>query len=70
MDNIATNYFQTWKKLTLKQARWQEFFMEFDLSLVDTLSKKTNDATAQVKRCGEEMQQEMPLKLKWTVRHL
>ncbi|CAN6455079.1 unnamed protein product [Victoria cruziana] len=32
-DNVATSYFQTQKKLTLKQARWQEFLAEFDLSL-------------------------------------
>ncbi|PKI61275.1 hypothetical protein CRG98_018339 [Punica granatum] len=29
-DNIATSYFQTQKKLSPKQARWQDFLTEFD----------------------------------------
>jgi len=29
-NNITTSYFQTQKKLTLKQARWQDFLAEFD----------------------------------------
>jgi len=29
-DNVATSYFQTQKKLTPKQARWQDFLAEFD----------------------------------------
>ncbi|KAL9250909.1 Retrovirus-related Pol polyprotein from transposon 17.6-like protein [Drosera capensis] len=29
-DNVATSYFQTQKKLTPKQARWQVFLAEFD----------------------------------------
>ncbi|PKI43755.1 hypothetical protein CRG98_035861 [Punica granatum] len=29
-DNIATSYFQTQKKLSPKQARWQDFLAEFD----------------------------------------
>ncbi|KAK2966767.1 hypothetical protein RJ640_015365 [Escallonia rubra] len=29
-DNIATSYFQSQKKLSLKQARWQDFLAEFD----------------------------------------
>jgi len=29
-DNIATSYFQTQKKLTPKQAQWQDFLVEFD----------------------------------------
>ncbi|KAI5678652.1 hypothetical protein M9H77_09602 [Catharanthus roseus] len=32
-DNIATSYFQTQKKLSPKQARWQDFLAEFDYSL-------------------------------------
>lgn len=32
-DNIATSYFQTQKKLTPKQARWQDFLAEFDFVL-------------------------------------
>ncbi|XP_022864502.1 uncharacterized protein LOC111384459 [Olea europaea var. sylvestris] len=30
MDNVATSYFQTQKKLSPKQARWQDFLAEFD----------------------------------------
>ena len=29
-DNVATTYFQTQKKLSPKQARWQDFLAEFD----------------------------------------
>lgn len=29
-DNVATSYFQSQKKLTPKQARWQDFLAEFD----------------------------------------
>ncbi|KAE8692279.1 hypothetical protein F3Y22_tig00110847pilonHSYRG00180 [Hibiscus syriacus] len=32
-NNIANSYFLTQKKLSPKQARWQEFLAEFDLSL-------------------------------------
>ena len=32
-DNIAMSYFLTQKKLTLKQARWQDFLAEFDYTL-------------------------------------
>ena len=32
-DNVATSYFQTQKKLSPKQARWQDFLAEFDWSL-------------------------------------
>ncbi|KAE8668158.1 hypothetical protein F3Y22_tig00112344pilonHSYRG00099 [Hibiscus syriacus] len=50
-DNVATSYFQTQKKLSPKQARWQDFLAEFDYTLeykpgkpnvvVDALSRKT-----------------------------
>ncbi|KAE8706830.1 cytochrome P450 78A7-like [Hibiscus syriacus] len=33
MDNVANSYFLTQKKLSPKQARWQEFLAEFDFSL-------------------------------------
>ena len=33
MDNLATSYFQTQKKLSPKQARWQYFLAEFDYTL-------------------------------------
>ena len=29
-DNMATSYFQTQKKLSPKQARWQDFLAKFD----------------------------------------
>ncbi|KAE8708434.1 cytochrome P450 78A7-like [Hibiscus syriacus] len=32
-DNVATSYFQTHKKLSPKQARWQDFLDEFDYML-------------------------------------
>ena len=33
-DNFATSYFQTKKKLSPKQTRWQDFLAEFDYELV------------------------------------
>ena len=54
-DNVATRYFQTQKKLSPKQARWQDFLAEFDYTLeykpdiadhvVDTLSRKAELAS-------------------------
>ncbi|KAK8590647.1 hypothetical protein V6N13_057538 [Hibiscus sabdariffa] len=51
-DNIANSYFLTQKKLSPKQARWQEFLAEFDFtmehkagkvnSVADALSRKAN----------------------------
>ena len=32
-NNVATSYFQTQKKLSPKQARWQDFLSEFDFVL-------------------------------------
>ena len=32
-DNVATSYFQTQKKLSPRQARWQDFLAEFDMVL-------------------------------------
>ena len=32
-DNVATSYFQSQKKLSPKQARWQDFLAEFDYTL-------------------------------------
>ncbi|KZV49681.1 hypothetical protein F511_16615 [Dorcoceras hygrometricum] len=50
-DKVATSYFQTQKKLSPKQARWQEFLAEFDYTLeykpgkanvvADALSRKS-----------------------------
>ncbi|KAH9727410.1 Endonuclease [Citrus sinensis] len=55
MDNVTTSYFQTQKKLSPKQARWQEFLAEFDYRLkyksgkanvvADALSRKAEWAT-------------------------
>ena len=54
-DNIATSYFQTQKKLSPKQARWQDFLAEFDYTLeykpgtanpmADALSRKADLAS-------------------------
>lgn len=54
-DNVATSYFQTQKKLSPKQARWQDFLAEFDYQLeykpgkanvvADALSRKAELAT-------------------------
>ena len=32
-DNVATSYFQTQKKLSPKQAQWQDFFTKYDYVL-------------------------------------
>ena len=32
-DNVATSYFQTQKKLSPKQVRWQDFLAEFNYML-------------------------------------
>ncbi|XLU64181.1 hypothetical protein S245_023390, partial [Arachis hypogaea] len=40
-DNVATSYFQTQKKLSPKQARWQDFLAEFDFEF-EYKSGKTN----------------------------
>ncbi|KAH9720957.1 Endonuclease [Citrus sinensis] len=54
-DNVATSYFQTQKKLSPKQARWQDFLAEFDYRLeykpgkanvvADALSRKSELVT-------------------------
>ena len=54
-DNVATSYFQTQKKLSPKQARWQDFLAEFDYCLqykpgkanvvADALSRKAELAS-------------------------
>ena len=55
MDNVVTSYFQTQKKLSSKQARWQDFLTEFDYWLeykpgkvnvvADALSRKAELVT-------------------------
>ena len=49
-DNVANTFFKTQKKLTVKQARWQEFLADFDFvwvhrpgrhnQVADALSRK------------------------------
>ena len=49
-DNVANTFFKTQKKLTAKQAQWQEFLVDFDFvwahklgqynQVVDALSRK------------------------------
>ncbi|MCF8701922.1 retroviral-like aspartic protease family protein, partial [Corynebacterium sp. MC-10] len=60
-DNVATSYFQSQKKLTPKQARWQDFLAEFDYKLVykpgksnvvaDALSRKAELAAITTAHC-------------------
>lgn len=45
-DNVATSYFQTQKKLTPKQARWQDFLAKFDYMLEYKPSKSNVVADA------------------------
>lgn len=33
IDNVTASYFNTQKKLTPKQARWQDFLAKFDFTL-------------------------------------
>ncbi|MCF8704065.1 hypothetical protein L3055_11050, partial [Corynebacterium sp. MC-02] len=59
-DNVATSYFQSQRKLSPKQARWQDFLAEFDYDLVykpgkgnvvaDALSRKAELAAVTVAR--------------------
>lgn len=60
-DNVATSYFQSQKKLTPKQARWQDFLAEFDYELIckpskgnvvaDALSRKAKLAAITTPQC-------------------
>ena len=55
-DNIALSYFQTQKKLSSRQARWQDFLTEFNMAMeykpgranvaIDTLSRKVERVNA------------------------
>lgn len=51
-ENIATSYFQTQKKLTPKQARWQDFLAEFDYTL-EYKPGKANVVADDLSRKGE-----------------
>ena len=60
-DNVATSYFQSQKKITPKQARWQDFLAEFDYVLeykpgrgnvvADALSRKAELAAITTVHC-------------------
>ena len=62
-DNVATSYFHTQKKLSPKQARWQDFLAEFDYTLeyklgtanhvADALSRKAELASITSQPQGE-----------------
>ncbi|RVW20599.1 Retrovirus-related Pol polyprotein from transposon 17.6 [Vitis vinifera] len=64
-DNVATSYFQTKKKLSPKQARWQDFLVEFDCTLeykpgsanhvADALSRKAELASMTSQPQGDIM---------------
>ena len=64
-ENVATSYFQTQKKLSPKQARWQDFLAEFDYTLeykpgianhvIDALSRKAELASMTSQPQGEMM---------------
>ncbi|RVW71430.1 Retrovirus-related Pol polyprotein from transposon 17.6 [Vitis vinifera] len=64
-DNVATSYFQTQKKLSPKQARWQDFLVEFDCTLeykpgsanhvADALSRKAELASMTSQPQGDIM---------------
>ena len=64
-DNVATSYFQTQKKLSLKQARWQDFLAEFNYRLeyklgkanvaVDALSRKAELAIVSMSQLKSDL---------------
>ena len=64
-DNVATSYFQTQKKLSPKQARWQDFLTEFGYTLeykpgsanhvADALSRKAELASITSQLQGDIM---------------
>ena len=65
IDNVATSYFQTQKKLSPKQARWQDFLAEFDYTVeykprstnhvANALSRKTELASMMSQPQGDIM---------------
>lgn len=68
-DNVANTYFKTQKKLTPKQARWQEFLAEFDFvwlhkpgaqnQVADALSRKVQEAVASMTVVDTEFLEEI-----------
>ncbi|KAG8376249.1 hypothetical protein BUALT_Bualt09G0043400 [Buddleja alternifolia] len=53
-DNVANTYFKTQKKLTPKQARWQEFLGEYDFDWVHRPGKHNDVADALSRKAVEE----------------
>ena len=61
-DNVATTYFQSQKKLTAKQARWQDFLAKFNFMfeykpgkanvVADALSRKAALAAVMSSSCS------------------
>lgn len=45
-DNVANTYFKTQKKLSVKQAQWQEFLAEFDFDWVHRARSESRVADA------------------------
>ncbi|KAH9657201.1 Endonuclease [Citrus sinensis] len=64
-DNVATSYFQTQKKLSPKQARWQDFLAKFDYRLeykpgkanvvADALSRKAELVTLSMSQSKSDL---------------
>ncbi|KAI3443871.1 hypothetical protein Pfo_000536 [Paulownia fortunei] len=59
INNVATSYFQTQKKLSPKQARWQDFLAEFDYTLeykpkLVTVSQAKGEITDLIKQGLEQ----------------
>ena len=62
-DNVATSYFLSQKKLSPKQARWQDFLAEFDMvweykpgrtnQVADALSRKATLAALKLEEQSE-----------------
>ncbi|KAL0368286.1 UNVERIFIED_CONTAM: Transposon Tf2-12 polyprotein [Sesamum calycinum] len=53
-DNVANTYFKTQRKLSPKQARWQEFLGEFDFEWVHRPGKHNDVADALSRKLVEE----------------
>ncbi|KAL0396344.1 UNVERIFIED_CONTAM: Transposon Ty3-I Gag-Pol polyprotein [Sesamum calycinum] len=53
-DNVANTYFKTQRKLSQKQARWQEFLGEFDFEWVHRPGKHNDVADALSRKLVEE----------------
>ena len=58
-DNVATSYFQTQRKLTPKQARWQDFFAKFGYVMEYKLGRANLVANALIRK-GEAADSSQP----------